>query len=168
MVVVANPSDETWCRAADQVEATAKLLRPWLSNDDQQPSGNRPDLPGLGSPLLIPFTPTVRSDLSVEGVVRFHSFHIGGKGAAHGGTLPLLFDEVLGRLACGGVKGVSRTAFLKVNYRAPTPVGIDLRVEATIDTIDGRKRWVTGRLFHGDTLLADADSLFIELLPGQP
>jgi predicted thioesterase len=74
----------------------------------------------------------------------------------------------LGRIANSGSRAVSRTAYLKVNYRHITPIGVELRVEATVDRIEGRKRWISGRLFHHDVLVADAEGLFIELRPGQP
>jgi predicted thioesterase len=63
---------------------------------------------------------------------------------------------------------VARTAYLKVNYRAITPIGRELLVDATVDRVEGRKRWASARLFDGETPIADAEGLFVELLPGQP
>jgi acyl-coenzyme A thioesterase PaaI-like protein len=100
--------------------------------------------------------------------VVFRRLHLGGGGAAHGGTLPLLFDEVLGRLSNSGDRPTARTAYLKVNYRHITPLNTELDVEGRLERQDGRKRWITGRLAHGDTLLADAEGLFVQLRPGQP
>jgi hypothetical protein len=37
-----------------------------------------------------------------------------------------------------------------------------------VDRVEGRKRFLTGAIHHGDTLTADATGLFVELLPGQP
>jgi hypothetical protein len=82
--------------------------------------------------------------------------------------LPLLFDEVLGRLANSVGRTVARTAYLKVNFRKITPIGVTLHVDATVDRIEGRKRWVSARLLNGGTLIADAEWLFVELLPDQP
>ena len=43
-----------------------------------------------------------------------------------------------------------------------------LRIEATVDSESGRKRFGSVRLFNGDVLVADGEGLFIELLPGMP
>jgi acyl-coenzyme A thioesterase PaaI-like protein len=109
-----------------------------------------------------------QSEGLVKGRATFRNFHLGGNNAAHGGTVPLLFDEVLGRLSNSGFSKVARTAFLKVNYRGITPIGIDLNLDATMDRIEGRKRWASGRIFDGDALIADAEGLFVELKDGQP
>lgn len=42
-----------------------------------------------------------------------------------------------------------------------------LTVTATVYAIEGRKRFVRGELKDGERLCADADGLFLELLPGQ-
>ncbi len=108
------------------------------------------------------------TEACVRGRVTFRRFHLGGNGAAHGGTLPLFFDDVLGRLSNGVDRRVARTAYLHTNYRRITRVGVELHFEATVDRIEGRKRWASGRLFEGDQLVADAEGLFVELRPGQP
>ena len=62
----------------------------------------------------------------------------------------------------------ARTAHLEVNYRKITPIGPELTVEASVDGEEGRKRYASGRLLHGEELLADASGIFVRLLPGQP
>ena len=61
-----------------------------------------------------------------------------------------------------------RTAFLHINYRQIVPVERELRVDAGIERVDGRKIFVEGRLTDGDVLLADGEALFVRLRPGQP
>ena len=80
------------------------------------------------------------------------------------------FDDVLGRLAnlSSLSAGVSRTAYLHVNYRAVVPVGKALTWDGAIERTEGRKMFTTGRLLDGDKVLADADLLFVALKPGQP
>jgi acyl-coenzyme A thioesterase PaaI-like protein len=167
-VVSSNPPESVWDELSAQVGAAIELIEPWWEPEWQRPAGMRTDLPGRGNPLLIPFVPLEESDNHLTGRVEFRPFHLGGNGAAHGGTLPLLFDDIMGHLASQGGRSVARTAFLKVNFRRITPIGTELRVDATVDRIDGRKRWLTGRLFDGEMLVADAEALFLELLPGQP
>jgi hypothetical protein len=167
-VTSTDPPQAVWDEASALIDAALALLTPWESPEWERPAGTRIDLPGRGNPMLIPFDLDEETDHSISGRSRFRPFHLGGNGAAHGGTLPLLFDDVMGRIANAGSRAVARTAYLKVNYRNITPIGVELHVDATLDRIEGRKRWVTGRLFHEGTLLADADALFVELLPGQP
>lgn len=167
-VVSSNPPEELWEEVSAHLKTAIDLLEPWAAPEWQRPAGMRVDLPGRGNPLLIPFVWEDESEGHVRGRVVFRSFHLGGNGAAHGGTLPLLFDDVLGRLANSVGGTIGRTAYLKVNYRKITPIGVELQVDATVDRIEGRKRWVSARLSDHGTLIADAEGLFVELLPGQP
>lgn len=167
-VVGSNPPEDLWEEVSANVKAAIDLLEPWAAPEWQRPAGMRVDLPGRGNPLLIPFVWDDESEGHVRGRVVFRPFHLGGNGAAHGGTVPLLFDDVLGRLANSVGGTIGRTASLKVNYRKITPIGVELQVEATVDRIEGRKRWVSARLLDQGTLIADAEGLFVELLPGQP
>jgi acyl-coenzyme A thioesterase PaaI-like protein len=163
-----NPPAEVIRDVAADLERIARVLRPWECSEAELIAGRRPDLPGRGHPFLPPFVVDDENDRMVRGSVRFTQFHLGGNGAVHGGAVPLLFDEVLGRLSNSAGRPVARTAYLHVNYRRITPVNATLQVDATIEREEGRKRFVTGRLTDGETLLADAEGLFVRLLPGQP
>jgi acyl-coenzyme A thioesterase PaaI-like protein len=146
----------------------AELLAPAERDEWSQISGNLEDVPGRGSALLPVVDDVVRDRTTLRGRVRFGRFHLGGNGAAHGGTIPLVFDDVMGRFANSGGRTVSRTAYLHVNYRSVTPVDTDLDIEARFEREEGRKRYLTGVLRAGDRVCADAEGLFVELLPGQP
>ena len=61
-----------------------------------------------------------------------------------------------------------RTAYLHVNYRQIVPIDQELQVDARVDRVEGRKIFVSGRLSDGDTVLTDAEALFVLLKPGQP
>lgn len=167
-VVEAAAPDDVTLEMAERLEQLAADLKPWAVGESERVAGRRPDLPGRGHPLLLPLIVDDEGDDYVRGRVTFRQYHLGGHGAAHGGTLPLLFDEVVGRLASARPPRRARTAFITVNYRAITPLDVELRVEATLDKIEGRKRWASGRLYDGERLLADAVGLFVELRPGQP
>lgn len=147
-------------------EATA-TLRPMLVDEWSRISGFAADLPDRGSFLLPPFVRSLEEDDIVRGTVRFGAYHLGGNGAAHGGTIPLIFDEVMGTLSNAGGRNIARTAYLHVDYRNITPVERDLQLEARFAREDGRKRWVTGVIRDGETVCAEAEGLFIELRPGQ-
>jgi hypothetical protein len=130
--------------------------------------GWRPDLPGRGHPLLPPYFVDDEDESALSGRVTFTRFYLGGNGAAHGGSHPLLFDDVLGRVMNHHQPGVARTASLTVNYRRITPIDVELRFDATRDRVDGRKRWGSARLYDpSGAVVADCDALFLQLLPGQ-
>ena len=97
--------------------------------------------------------------------VNFGSFYLGGNGAVHGGAIPLLFDQVLGQLA-NYDRPICRTAYLNVDFRNVSPLDTDLEVRAHFESIQGRKRYTYGALYHGEILTAEAHALFIELKEG--
>ena len=76
------------------------------------------------------------------------------------------FDEILG--AANMVSGnPGMTGTLTVRYRKPTPLRTDLRLEARFLSRDGRKIHTWAGMYHGDVLTAEADGLFIEVMPRQ-
>ena len=91
------------------------------------------------------------------GRVTFGRLYLGRNGAAHGGAIPLVFDDVLGWPVQDGGRSPSRTAYLHVNYRSITPVGRELQVTARFDREEDRKRFLSGELRDGGTLCADVE-----------
>ncbi|SIM17277.1 Uncharacterised protein [Mycobacteroides abscessus subsp. abscessus] len=57
---------------------------------------------------------------------------------------------------------------MNINYRKITPIEKELRYDCTLDRVEGRKVFMTGRLLNGDEVLAEAEALFVKLNPGQP
>jgi len=161
--------DEVIAEAADQLEKLSALLSPYDSDEWESPSGRRMDLPMRGNILPIPMSTRRTEDGRIDGWARFARFHLGRNGAVHGGALGMLFDSVLGltsSVITGGPR--QRTAYLTINYRHIVPIEKKLQIEAGVDRVDGRKIFVSGRLRDGDTLLTEADALFVRLKPGQP
>jgi acyl-coenzyme A thioesterase PaaI-like protein len=161
--------DEVITEAADLLEKLSALLSPFDADEWQSPSGRRMDLPMRGNILTVPIASRKTDDGRIQGTARFGRFHLGRNGAVHGGSLGMLFDTVLG--LTGSVLTGSprqRTAYLKINYRNIVPIEKDLQFDAGVDQVDGRKLLVSGRLRDGDTLLSEADALFVRLKPGQP
>jgi acyl-coenzyme A thioesterase PaaI-like protein len=155
--------------AADLLDKVSALLTPFDADEWHSPSGRRMDLPVRGNILTIPMSAHKTEDGRMQGWARFGRFHLGRNGAAHGGSLGMLFDSVLG-LTAAVLTGSrrQRTAYLKINYRNIVPIDKELQFDAGIDQVDGRKIFVSGRLTDGDTLLSEADALFVKLKPGQP
>ncbi|MBV8786253.1 MAG: PaaI family thioesterase [Mycobacterium sp.] len=161
--------DEVISEAADLLQKVSALLRPYDADEWHSPSGRRMDLPMRGSILTVPMSASKGDDGRIHGWARFARFHLGRNGAVHGGSLGMLFDTVLG-LTSSVLTGnpYQRTAYLKIDYRHIVPIEKELQFDAGVDRVDGRKLFVSGRLLDGDTLLTEADALFVRLKPGQP
>ena len=165
----ADAPDQVITEAADLIEKVSTLLAPYDTDEWSSPAGRRMDLPNRGGVLGIPAEYKKTDDGRIRGEVHFRRFHLGRNGAVHGGALGMLFDTVLGltsSVITGGPR--QRTAYLKINYRHIVPIEKKLQIDAGIDRVDGRKIFVSGRLTDGDTLLTEADALFVRLKPGQP
>ncbi|GAA2334946.1 PaaI family thioesterase [Dactylosporangium salmoneum] len=104
----------------------------------------------------------------LAGRASFSNFFLGGRGAAHGGTIPLLFDELFGWLANSEGMPPSRTAYLTTNYRSVVRVGRPMTFTAWTDRVEGRKRFLRAELRDGDTVCAESEALFVTLRAGQP
>ncbi|BBU23221.1 hypothetical protein MXEN_06063 [Mycobacterium xenopi RIVM700367] len=160
---------EVISEAADLIEKVSELLAPFDTDEWSSPSGRRMDLPNRGNILAVPMSMSKTDDGRLRGWARFRRFHLGRNGAVHGGALGLLFDSVLGMTSAVLTGGpYQRTAYLHLDYRTVVPIEKMLQVDAGVDLVDGRKIFVSGSLRDGDTLLTEAQGLFVLLKPGQP
>jgi acyl-coenzyme A thioesterase PaaI-like protein len=167
-VAAAAPDTATTVALMEDLKSWSKRLAPTAVSERRQVFARRLDLPGRGKTMSPNFIPVAGDHLGVEGRVTFGRYFLGGGGAVHGGAIPLLFDEVVGRLANSGGRAPSRTAYLHTDFRSITPVGEELVVKAWFVSEEGRKRILRAELTHGDTLCAEAEGLFIVLRPDQP
>jgi acyl-coenzyme A thioesterase PaaI-like protein len=167
-VTAADPPADLVADVTKSVTELSARLAAHAVDERHQLVGHLPDVPGRGQTLVPPFVLDELDEQHARAHVRFGRHYLGGNGAVHGGALPLVFDELMGRLANTGDRKPSRTAFLNVDYRAITPIGAELRVSAWFEVEEGRKRFLRGAIHHGETLCAEAHGLFVELLPGQP
>lgn len=163
----ASPDKDLLAELGDVLDRWSERLEPLAVPERQRVYGRRQELPGRGQVTSPQFFVSSETHHEVTGRVRFGQYFLGGNMAAHGGTVPLFFDEILGRLAQSG-RTPCRTAYLRTDYRSITPIGPELTVRAWITEEVGRKRFLRGTLHHGEVLCAEADALFVELLPGQP
>ncbi|OMC56044.1 thioesterase [Mycobacterium sp. IS-836] len=169
LAVSADPGDGVWDDAADRAAALVELLGPFEADEGKAPAGRTPDLPGMGSLLLPPWTLTRYAPDGVEMTGYFTRFHVGGNHAVHGGVLPLLFDHMFGMISHAAGRPISRTAFLHVDYRKITPIDTPLVVRGRVTSTEGRKAFVSAELVDGDeAVLAEGTGLMVRLLPGQP
>jgi acyl-coenzyme A thioesterase PaaI-like protein len=168
LAVSAAPGDEVWDEAAQRAEDLVDLLDPFEAPEGLAPAGRTPTMPGMGS-LLLP--PWMLTEFRPDGVAmkgHFSRFYMGGNYAVHGGVLPLLFDQLFGMVVHAAGRPISRTAFLHVDYRKVTPLDTPLIARGRVDSIQGRKAFVSGELSDTGTVLAEAHGLMVRLLPGQP
>lgn len=122
-------------------------------------------LMGRANPLAPPLRLQIEDD-RVVGTATFDSAYEGPPGCVHGGLVAAAFDEVLG-LAQMHAGQPGMTARLIVNYRSPTPLHEELRLEGRVARVEGRKTFCTGEIHAGDRLCAEAEGLFVALEPGR-
>jgi acyl-coenzyme A thioesterase PaaI-like protein len=169
LAVSTDPDDDTWDTAAEQAEGLVKLLDPFQAPEGVAPAGRVPWLPGMGSLLMPPWRFTKFDADGVELRGHFSRYYVGGNMAVHGGVIPLVFDWLCGMVVHASGRPISRTAFLKVDYRRVTPIDTPLIVRGRVTETEGRKAFIAGELVdETDTLLAEVHALMVRLLPGQP
>lgn len=164
----ADPDDDTVAALTADLAEWRRRLAPSATREDDQVFGRRRDLPGRGQTMVPALVVREADRDSVHATVRFGRYYLGGGGAVHGGAIPLLFDEVLGRLCNSDGRQMARTASLHTDYRAIVPVGVELEVRGWFVSVEGRKCVLRAELRDGDTICAEAEGLFVVLNPGQP
>jgi acyl-coenzyme A thioesterase PaaI-like protein len=164
-------------RAADALERYAERLathppsRRYVGWAETSPAGDaaaffdQSPLIGRSNPLAPPIVLEVHHEQGrVSGRVVFGSAYEGPPGCVHGGIVAAAFDEVLGLAnSLSGTPGM--TAMLQVNYRQPTPLHTELRFEARLDRVEGRKIYASGEVYAGERRTADATGLFVSVEP---
>ncbi len=172
LMVSTKPDSSAWVSAAQYVENACALLDGHQVPETQAQAGRILALPGLGHPLLPPWTLTESGPDGMDGVVmegHFTRSHVGGNNAVHGGFIPLLYDWLLGMVVSSADIRPTRTAYLHVDYRNITPIEEPLTAYGRITEIDGRKVFITASMTDADgTLLSEAKGLMVRLLPHQP
>lgn len=120
------------------------------------------------SPLAGPFNPLappidIRFEKNeVHGHVTLGKPYIGPPGAAHGGVVAGIMDQLLASAGqSAGVAGV--TANMTVRFRKPTPLYTELSLHAWADprADDAKKRKVRAEIRVGDQVTAEAEALII-------
>ena len=167
LAVSADVTD--WNVAAERVENLIAFLAPHEAPGGVAPAGRVASVPGAGSIMMPPWEVRRFDSEMVEIGVQFSRYYVGGNNAVHGGMVAMMFDVMCGIIIHAIGRPISRTAFLHVDYRNVTPINVPLIVRGWASKIEGRKTFVNCELTdaHG-TLLAEANGLMVQLLPGQP
>jgi acyl-coenzyme A thioesterase PaaI-like protein len=169
LTVATNPDSSRWTAAAQHVEDACALLDGHQVPEGMAPAGRVIELPGLGHPLLPPWTLTDSGPHGVTMQGHFTQSHVGGNNAVHGGMIPLFYDWLFGMVVSTANTPPTRTAYLHVDYRSITPIDQPLTAHGRITDIDGRKIFISASMTAADdTLLSEANGLMVRLLPHQP
>ncbi len=169
LTVASNPDGSQWTTAAEHVENACALLEGHRVPEGMAPAGRVIELPGLGHPLLPPWTLIDSRPDGVTMAGHFSRSHVGGNNAVHGGMIPLFYDWLFGMVVSTAGTPPTRTAFLHVDYRSITPIDEPLTAHGRITDVDGRKIFISATMTAADgTLLTEANGLMVRLLPHQP
>ncbi|QYJ03604.1 PaaI family thioesterase [Nocardioides panacisoli] len=165
----AVPASATRAELERDLEAWTERLRADRVEESGRDYGHRPDLPSAGQATTPHYEVLAHAPPDqLAGTTQFSSFFLGGRGVAHGGTIPLLFDELFGRLANAPGMPAARTAYLTTQYLSVVRVGVPLTFAARTDRVEGRKRFLRAELRDGEVLCAEGEALFVTLRDGQP
>jgi acyl-coenzyme A thioesterase PaaI-like protein len=167
VVAAGHPPAEVSRAAAVTVADLVGALGQHEVDERAQPAGRQFQHPGRGQTFLPAVAVDEYDGATVRGRVTFGRFYLGSNGAAHGGAISLVFDDLLGQLANAPGRPRSRTAYLHVDYRRVVAVGRELSVTGGIARAEGRKLFVEGELRDGDVVLSHAEGLFVQLEPHQ-
>lgn len=166
------PEDEL-SRAADGAERFAASLkghpqreRLWgfaesANSGDVGAFFDQSPLIGLSNPLSPPMKLEAIGD-RIRGSVVFGAAYEGPPGHVHGGFVAAAFDEVLG-FAQSLTGNPGMTGGLSIRYRRPTPLGTELRFDAGVDRVEGRKIFTSGKLLIGESVTAEAEGIFVSI-----
>lgn len=116
-------------------------------------------LSGPASPLSPPMNLWMDGD-TVRGSATFGRVFMGPPGKVHGGVLALALDMLMAKTQ-DFVTGLGMTGTLNIRYLAPTPLNTEIRFEARLNRLDGRKLFTEAKVFAGDTQTVEATGIWI-------
>lgn len=162
-VTRSRPSHEVSRQASLLLHQASELLGDGVE-ESVQLSGRLWSVPGRAQAFSPVFHIEEVEDLRAVGHVNFGRFH-GGAVTAHGGAIPLVYDEILGRLATSLGRPFARTAYLNVDYRAGVPLDTRIETHAWIEHVEGRKVLLRGEMRLGARLLTECKGLWVQIQP---
>lgn len=169
LTVSTRPDPALWTAAAEHLEQACALLDGHQVAEVEAVAGRVLTIPGLGHPLLPPWTVAESGRDGVTMAGHFRQAHVGGNHAVHGGMIPLLYDWLFGMVVTAAEIRPTRTAYLHVDYRKITPIDEPLTARGRISDVDGRKVFIAATMTSADgTVLTEARGLMVRLLPHQP
>lgn len=121
--------------------------------------GEHPDELSDFNPMMPPLRVRV-GDGRLTGQVVVGPAFTGPPGHVHGGTQATMLDHIMGLLVASTDRPAV-TGRLEVDYRRGAPIGSELELSAEIQSVEGRKVRVHGRISHGGEVCAVGHALFV-------
>jgi uncharacterized protein (TIGR00369 family) len=114
---------------------------------------------------LAPF-PALESRMSTtgdmaEGIVVFGDAFEGPAGAAHGGHIAKLLDDVSAIARAVAAPATALTRKLNITYHRPAPLHRPLDVRATVTHVEPRRTTVHATIHDGALLCAESQATFV-------
>ena len=126
----------------------------YFENDLRRP------MSGKGNPFSVPYDVLRNGDL-IEAHITLRPGFEGAPKRSHGGVVAAIFDDLAGYLLAM-LQRMAFTAWIRVDYKAPTPIGEPLVYRAWVEKVEERKLLVGGDcLDEAGTLIATCEALFI-------
>jgi hypothetical protein len=154
---------------ADRLDAQPSLYERGGLAIQEGPQGallERSGISGRANPLAPPMQWHPEGDI-LRGWATYTGAYEGPIGNVHGGFVAAAFDDLMGMAQmASGIAGYTGT--LTVKMLRPTPLNRRIDYEAGVDRVDGRKIYVWAKSRDADTLLAEAEIVFIAPKTGMP
>lgn len=122
---------------------------------------DRATLVGQCNPYAPPMKLSFADGVAVATLV-FGPIFEGAPGFVHGGLVAAAFDQLLGYLQVRR-EAPSLTRVLTVHYKKPTPFQTELTIEGRFERCEGRKHYLSARLFARGEVTAEAEGVFVTL-----
>ncbi len=159
--------------AADQLESgTPRQRPPWTERSERDVPADgelfaldfdRP-VSGPGNPWSIP-TPVRRVGRRAETTVELGQGYEGAPQRSHGGIVAAIYDDLCGFNLVLEAE-LAFTGWIRINYKAPTPLHEPITFATWIEQREGRKLGIMGECHSADgTLLSTCEALFIKVDP---
>jgi hypothetical protein len=137
-----------------------------LAGGDDSALLERSGISGRSNPVAAPLHMWVDGDVT-RGKALYTAVYEGPPGCLHGGFVAAAFDDLLGYAQIASGKA-GYTGTLTVRMVRPTPLYQVIEYSASLDRVEGRKIYVTGRSWCGPDLLAECEVVFIQPRTGDP
>lgn len=137
----------------------------WLATGEFKTFGHVFKEMNLFTGGINPFGPSVETWKKGDryyGKVNVGWIYEGPPQCVHGGILAALFDHFLGEAQIPLANQLGMTRYLNVSYMHPTPLNTDLTLIGWLVQKEGRKAFINGEIYDGETLTASCEALFIQ------
>ncbi|KAG8805943.1 hypothetical protein FRC17_005258 [Serendipita sp. 399] len=152
--------------SSSEGEWTHYMARPYLNLPESfsRHSLTAGLLQGPGRMAIPPLLFIRTDEKAITGVMHLGRSICGHDGIVHGGAIATLFDDAFFRTAVANFPArIGVTAWIKVDYKAPTRADQFVVFKTQVDKVEGRKVFVSGQMEDVEgNLLVKAEALFVQ------